>query len=155
MTRTKKILIAVLTVIILIQFIRPEKNISVSATPNDIFLQYPSSDSTKQLITTACYNCHSNNTNYPWYSNVQPIAWWLNDHVTEGKQKINFSEFATYTPKKADHKLEEVIEEVKEGKMPLEAYAFIHHDAKLDSGQREAVVLWAQKLRKEIQKQVL
>ena len=155
MTRTKKILIAVLTVIILIQFIRPEKNISVAATPNDIFLQYPSSDSTKQLITTACYNCHSNNTNYPWYSNVQPIAWWLNDHVTEGKQKINFSEFATYTPKKADHKLEEVIEEVKEGKMPLEAYAFIHHDAKLDSGQREAVVLWAQKLRKEIQKQVL
>ena len=155
MTRTKKILIAVLTVIILIQFIRPEKNISVAATPNDIFLQYPSSDSTKQLITTACYNCHSNNTDYPWYSNVQPIAWWLNDHVTEGKQKINFSEFATYTPKKADHKLEEVIEEVKEGKMPLEAYAFIHHDAKLDSGQREAVVLWAQKLRKEIQKQVL
>ncbi|WP_026898122.1 heme-binding domain-containing protein [Daejeonella oryzae] len=151
MSRTQKILIGVLAIIILIQFIRPAKNISVAATPNDIFEHYQAPDTLKQLIKTACYDCHSNNTVYPWYSNIQPVAWWLNDHVEEGKSKLNFSEFATYTAKKGDHKLEEVMEEVKEGNMPLKSYTLIHTKTKLNTSQREAIVQWAMQTRKQIQ----
>ena len=79
MSITKKISLVLLAIFILIQFIRPEKNQSAGAMPDDIFAHYPATDSIKQLVKIACYDCHSNNTSYPWYTNIQPVAWWLND----------------------------------------------------------------------------
>jgi hypothetical protein len=151
MSITKKILIALLGVFIIIQFIKPDKNQSDAVTPNDIFANFQSADSTKQLIRTACYDCHSNNTVYPWYAEIQPLAWWLADHVKEGKSELNFSEFASYKPKKADHKLEEVIEMIQEGEMPLKSYTLIHDSAKLSDGQKKAIITWAEGLRSQIQ----
>ena len=151
MSITKKILIGLLGVFIIIQFIKPDKNQSDAVTPNDIFANFQSENSTKQLIRTACYDCHSNNTVYPWYAEIQPLAWWLADHVKEGKSELNFSEFATYKPKKADHKLEEVIEMIQEGEMPLKSYTLIHGNAKLSDGQKKAIITWAEGLRSQIQ----
>lgn len=151
MSKTSKVLLGLLALFIIIQFFRPEKNQSAAATPNDLFAHYPANDSLKQLIKTACYDCHSNNTTYPWYSQVQPVAWWLDDHIKEGKRKFNFSEFATYPAKKADHKMEELIEMVKENEMPLQSYTFIHADARLTPAQRVAMTEWASQVRKEIQ----
>jgi hypothetical protein len=151
MSKTQKVLTGLLAVFIIIQFFQPEKNESVAATPNDLFAHYQAPDSLKQLIKTSCYDCHSNNTVYPWYSKIQPVAWWLNDHITVGKKKFNFSEFATYTPKKADHKLEELVEMVKENEMPLKSYSLIHTDAKLTDAQRVSMTTWAEGIRKEIQ----
>lgn len=151
MSRTRKVLLGLLAVFIVIQFFRPEKNLSSAPTPNELFAHYQAPDSLKQLIKTACYDCHSNNTVYPWYSNIQPVAWWLDDHVKEGKRKFNFSEFATYAPKKADHKMEELIEMVKEEEMPLKSYTIIHGDSRLTPGQRTALTDWAAEIRKEIQ----
>lgn len=151
MSITKKILIALLAVLIFIQFIKPVKNQSDAVTPNDIFTNFQATDSTKQLIQTACYDCHSNNTVYPWYAEIQPMAWWLADHVKEGKSELNFSEFASYKPKKADHKLEEVIEMIQEGEMPLKSYTLIHGNAKLSDGQKKAIITWAEGLRSQIQ----
>ena len=151
MSITKKILIALLGVFIIIQFIKPVKNQSNAVTPDDIFANFQAADSTKQLIRSSCYDCHSNNTVYPWYAEIQPLAWWLADHVKEGKSELNFSEFASYKPKKADHKLEEVVEMLKEGEMPLKSYTLIHNDAKLSSVQREELSKWAESLRAQIQ----
>jgi cytochrome c553 len=151
MSITKKILIAILVVFIIIQFIKPAKNQSSAVTPNEIFANFQTADSTKQLIRTACYDCHSNNTVYPWYAEIQPAAWWLADHVNEGKSELNFSEFASYKPKKADHKLEEMVEMLKEGEMPLKSYTLIHNDAKLSDAQREELSKWAESLRAQIQ----
>ena len=151
MSITKKILIALLGVFIIIQFIKPVKNQSNAVTPDDIFANFQSENSTKQLIRTACYDCHSNNTVYPWYAEIQPLAWWLADHVKEGKSELNFSEFASYKPKKADHKLEEVIEMIQEGEMPLKSYTLIHDNAKLSDGQKKAIITWAEGLRSQIQ----
>lgn len=151
MSITKKILLALLVVFIIIQFIKPDKNQSGAATPNDIFAHYQSPDSTRQLIRTACYNCHSNNTFYPWYSKVQPVAWWLNNHIRDAKAELNFSEFDSYLPKKADHKLEEVIEMVKQGDMPLKSYSLIHKDSRLTDAQRVEITAWADQLRGQIQ----
>ena len=151
MSFTKKILIALLAVLIIIQFFRPEKNQSAVASPNDIFAHYQASENTKQLIQTACYDCHSNNTAYPWYSEIQPVAWWLADHVNEGKSELNFSEFATYSPKKGDHKLEELVEIIKEEEMPLNSYTLIHADARLSDVQRVELAKWVEEVRAQIQ----
>lgn len=140
----KKILIGLLIVLVVIQFIRPEKNQSTEKTDNDILAMYPSDASTATLLENACNDCHTNNTKYPWYANFQPVAWWLNDHVQDGKKHLNFSEFGTYKLRKQYHKMEEVIEQVKEGEMPLNSYTWTHSDARLSTEQRAQITGWAQ-----------
>lgn len=150
MKTRSKILLAIVALIVLIQFIRPEKNVSLTESKNDIFLKYPASDSVRSIVRTSCYDCHSNNTVYPWYTNLQPIGLWMNHHVNEGKQELNFSEFLTYKTKKADHKLDEAIDEIKQGEMPISSYTLIHHNAKLSAEQRKEVIAWIETTRKEI-----
>lgn len=151
MSVTKKILLALLVVFIVIQFVKPDKNQSSADSPNDIFSHYQAPDSTKQLIRTVCYDCHSNNTAYPWYAEIQPVAWWLAHHVDEGKAEMNFSEFASYAPKKADHKLEELVEMVSEEEMPLQSYTILHKNARLSDSQRLSITNWAKQVRAQIQ----
>jgi len=146
----KKIGYGLLAVLIVIQFIRPERNISEMPSENDIRVHHPLPGNVESILKRACYDCHSNNTNYPWYTNIQPIGWWMQDHVNEGKRELNFSEFATYSPKKADHKLDEVIELVEEKEMPLESYTLIHKDAVLTADETETLINWAKELRKTI-----
>ena len=150
MSLAKKLFLALLVILIVIQFIRPAKNQSVAAAPDDIFAIHPAANDVEQLVKTACYDCHSNNTVYPWYSNIQPVAWWLDNHIKEGKKELNFSEFGAYAPKKADHKLEEVVEHVEEKKMPLKSYTLIHSDSRLTDLQRELIISWAKATRKQI-----
>lgn len=140
----KKILIVLLFALVVIQFIRPEKNQSAEKTANDIVAMYPPDTETAALLDKSCNDCHTNNTKYPWYSNIQPVAWWLADHVKEGKQHLNFSEFGTYRLRKQYHKMEEVIEQVKEGEMPLNSYTWTHGDARLTTEQKAQITGWAQ-----------
>ncbi len=146
----KKILIGLLVIFILIQFIRPEKNISTAATPDDIFSHYPASDSIKAMIKASCYDCHSNNTKYPWYAEVQPVAWWLDHHIEEGKGELNFSEFAAFNARFKSHKLDEVMELVENEEMPLKSYLLSHKEAKLTNAQRKEIVKWADEVRNVI-----
>lgn len=146
----KKIAIGLLIALVIIQFFRPARNISTEKSPNDITNKYAVPVSVQEILKTSCNDCHSNNTVYPWYANIQPVAWWLADHVNEGKRELNFSEFSTYSPKKAHHKLEEVIEMVKEGEMPLQSYTIIHQNAKLSEPQKLELANWADGLMKEI-----
>jgi len=146
----KKIAIGLLVALVIIQFFRPARNISSEKSPNDITNKYAVPASVQEIMKTSCTDCHSNNTVYPWYANIQPVAWWLADHVNEGKRELNFSEFSSYSPKKAHHKLEEVIEMVKEGEMPLQSYTIIHQNAKLSEPQKLELANWADGLMKEI-----
>jgi hypothetical protein len=106
----KPIALVLLAAFIIIQFFRPEKNLSSSETiaANDISKLYPVPQEVGSILQTSCYDCHSNNTHYPWYSNFQPVAWWLADHVNEGKNELNFSEFASYRIGKQYRKLEKL-----------------------------------------------
>jgi len=146
----KKIAMGLLVALVIIQFFKPARNISSEKSPNDITNKYAVPASVQEILKTSCYDCHSNNTVYPWYANIQPVAWWLADHVNEGKNELNFSEFLTYSPKKAHHKLEEVNEMVKEGEMPLQSYTIIHQNAKLSEPQKLEIATWADGLMKEI-----
>lgn len=147
----KKILTGVLILFVVIQFIRPKRNESAEMSPNDIEKHYAVPENVKSILSKACRDCHSNNTIYPWYANFQPSAWFLNNHVVDGKKHFNLSEFAAYEPKRADHKLDEMIEEMEGHGMPLESYLWIHTDAKLTESEIKEVTDWAKGIRQEIQ----
>ena len=149
----KKILIALVFVFIFLQFVRPGKNISEGPYPNHISTKYAVPQNVETILKKACYDCHSNNTIYPWYTNVQPVGLWMQSHVNDGKGELNFSEFATYSPKKARHKMDECIDMVKEGEMPLPSYTWIHTDAKLTQEEKVALTDWASALAAQITKE--
>lgn len=135
---------------IVIQFIRPAKNKAEGISNNDISKIYAVPADVQAILKTSCYDCHSNNTVYPWYANIQPAAWWLADHVKEGKKELNFSEFASYRIGRQFRKLEEINGEVKEDKMPLDTYLWIHRDAKLSNAQKLTLANWATAIRDTI-----
>ena len=146
----KKIFLVILALLVIIQFIRPARNKSTSVSANDISKHFTVPEDVNQILKRACNDCHSNNTIYPWYTNIQPVGWWMANHVKEGKSHLNFSEFAGYTPKRQHHKLEEVVEMVKESVMPLDSYTWMHKNAKLTEQEKVLLVNWAEILRKEI-----
>ena len=149
----KTIKIIVLTIGILfiaIQLIQPVHNKRGQVLSTDFYMVYTVPDSVQLLLQNACYDCHSNNTAYPWYNNVQPLAWFLADHVKEGKKELNFNEFASYKIGRQYRKLEEIIKETEEGEMPLESYTIIHGDAKLTATQKTSIANWATALRDTI-----
>ena len=146
----KKILIGLLLLLVLIQFFHPAKNINTGPMPQDIAAVYPMPDSVHRILQTSCYDCHSNNTAYPWYNNIQPVAWWLNDHVEEGKRELNFSEFGTFKTKRKLKKLKEIVSEVEEGEMPLSSYTIIHTNAVLSAREKELIIQWAKGLTQQI-----
>ena len=141
----KKIILTLIALLVVIQFIRPAKNLSVDRT-NDISTKYALAEEVHSVLKVACNDCHSNKTEYPWYAEIQPVAWWLNYHVTDGKRHLNFSNFTSRPIAVQNHKLEETIEMVKEGEMPLSSYTWLglHSDANLTSAQRETLVKWAE-----------
>jgi hypothetical protein len=140
----RKFLIALAIVFILIQFVRPAKNTSGVAT-HPMSAKYHMPTDVETIFENACYNCHSNKTNYPWYAEVQPVAWWLANHVKEGKQHLNFDEFTGRRIAFQNHKLEEIGEEVKEKEMPLPSYTWLglHQEADLTDEQRQMIIDWA------------
>ncbi len=142
---------AVLVVaIVAIQFFHPERNQNTLTTQTDISHLYPVPDDVSVILDKACNDCHSNNTIYPWYANVQPVAWWLNDHIKEGKGELNFNEFAAYPPAKQYRKLEEVKKEIDEGEMPISPYTFIHTDARLTETEKHTLTNWTEGIRAQL-----
>ena len=142
----KKVAYILLAILIIIQFIRPARNISSAEQVNHISKKYTVPANVNTVLEKACNDCHSNNTIYPWYTNIQPVGFWMDDHVKDGKDELNLSEFLTYSPKKARHKMEEVVDMVKEGEMPLDSYTWIHTEAKLTQEEKAALTDWASAL---------
>ena len=139
-------LIALATILVLSQFIRPEKNLSANVN-NDITKAFVVPDSIQNILKTSCYDCHSNKTVYPWYAEVQPVAWWLDDHIHEGKKEVNFNEFASYKPRRQFKKFTEIIEQEEEDEMPLKSYTIIHRDAVMSPEKKAQLIAWAQAMK--------
>jgi hypothetical protein len=140
----KKLILGLIAIIVAIQFVHPEKNESNDNT-FDISTRYTIPVPVKETLKNACYDCHSNLSTYPWYSNIQPVGFWLNHHIEEGKEHLNFSTFAKMPIAVQNHKLEEVIETVEEGEMPMPSYTYLglHPKANLSPEDREALITWA------------
>lgn len=139
----KKIALALLVILVCMQFYRPEKNVSQGNHTLSFITETNPSPQVKSILEQSCYDCHSNNTTYPWYNNIAPVSYWLADHVKHGKGHLNFSAWADYSVKKKDHKLEEVIEMIEANEMPLNEYTWTHSEARLTDEQKMAVIEWA------------
>lgn len=143
----KKILITLLIVFVLMQFYRPARNLAGQPQPNDISKVYAVPQNVQTILDKACYDCHSNNTKYPWYAEIQPVRFFLDDHIAEGKREINFNEFKTFPAARKYIKLEETINQVKDGEMPFSSYTLIHTNAKLTDAEKQELITWAQNIR--------
>ncbi|MBS1765637.1 MAG: heme-binding domain-containing protein [Bacteroidetes bacterium] len=142
----KKVLIVLIVALTLLQLYRPTKNISTEISVNAIGQYYDVPETVDKLLRTSCYDCHSNNTVYPWYSNVQPVALWLDDHIRDGKKHLNFDEFNSYSTEKKQKKFKEITEEIEEGEMPMTSYTLIHQNAKLSATDKKLLVDWAKEM---------
>ena len=140
----KKLILALLAILVIIQVFRPAKNLSNDNTYH-ISKKYSIPGNVQTLLEGACYDCHSNKTEYPWYAEIQPSAWWLANHVNEGKEHLNFSEFTNRKLSYQNHKFEEIVELVEEKEMPLKSYTWfgLHPEAKLTDEERDEIITWA------------
>lgn len=136
----KKILIAVAVVLILIQFVRIDKTNPETVLENDFISVNAPPAEIATILKTSCYDCHSNQSVYPWYSNVAPISWFLKNHINEAREHLNFSEWALYGTKDQIHVLKACGKEIENGKMPMSSYLIMHSEAKLSETQQKVLV---------------
>jgi len=142
MKQVKKIFPYLAILLVLIQFIRPEKNIEISPSNDRISNNIEIPVNVIKILKTSCYDCHSNNTRYPWYNTIAPVSWILKNHIDEAKDELNFSEWNTYSVKKKKHKIHEMEEEIEAGEMPLKSYTFIHRNAILSKSDKKIFLKW-------------
>jgi hypothetical protein len=143
----KKIALALLVVLIVMQFIRPDKNLQEGDVIADFRTETKPTQEVEAILERACFDCHTNNTKYPWYAEVAPVSYWLADHVNEGKGHLNLSEWTSYNVKRKDHKLEELGEEVEKKHMPLDSYLWVHDEAVLSESDMQIIVDWVNRAR--------
>lgn len=146
----KKIVLTVLALLIIFQLFRIDKTTKPVDPTTDILSVIKPTSEIAGILKTSCYDCHSNQPTYPWYTNVAPLSWWIKHHINEGSHHLNFSEWGTYSKKRKDHKLEECTEMIEEGEMPMTSYTLIHSNAKLNDSQKTLLINWFKSLRDSI-----
>ena len=143
----KIIAIVLLVVFVGIQFIPSSRNQSDSVPETDFMLVNDVPENIQNKLQVSCYDCHSNNTQYPWYNKVQPVAWFLEDHIKEGKAELNFNEWNSLSTRRKTSKLRSIIKQIENGEMPLDSYTFIHRDAKFSEAEAEEIINWVTQLK--------
>lgn len=130
----------------LIQLYQPARNIALEQDLTANFTKvYNVPKNVEAILRTSCYDCHSNNTNYPWYSNIQPVGIFMKNHINEGKENLNFNEYGNYSQRKQNSKLKAISKQIKLNEMPLASYTLIHKNAILSSSQKQEVMDWIEK----------
>ncbi len=139
----RRILIIGVVIILLMQFYQPARNKdNGQMLPSHITNLYNVPDNVKIIFANSCYDCHSNNTRYPWYSYIQPARLIMDTHIRNGKKELNFSEFGNYSQRRQESKLESIIKQVKSGEMPLFSYTILHKNAKLTAIEKQTIISW-------------
>lgn len=143
----KRILLIVLVAFVIAQFFGPDKNEGDMASIDAFIADTNPPANVHEALKVACFDCHSAVTRYPWYNNITPVNYWMANHVDHGKGHFDVSKWDSYSTKKKDHKLEELIEMVEEGEMPLNSYTWTHADARLSDSQIADMIAWAKGVR--------
>lgn len=146
----KKISAILLIVFVGIQFIPTTLNQSKDIPATDIVKSYVVPEKVVKIFKTSCYDCHSNNTNYPWYNKLQPVAWLLEGHIKDGKEELNFNEFDSYSIRRKKSKLKSIASQIEDEEMPLFSYTLIHQDAKLSENDKTEVLAWIDSMIEEL-----
>ena len=125
-----------------VQFIPKDDNRQLHISKYDIRSLYIIPDNTLKILEKSCFDCHSNNTDYPWYSKIQPVRYFLDNHIREGKNMLNFSEFGNYSERRKRNKIRSIISQIQEGKMPISTYTIIHREADLSNQDKKIIIDW-------------
>ena len=134
-----------------IQFVPTDLNQSDTVPKTDFLLVNNTQENISALLQESCYDCHSNNTEYPWYNKVQPVAWFLEDHINEGKEELNFNEWDAYSNRRKNSKLKSIISQVKDDEMPLASYTLIHKEAQLSNSEKTLMIDYMKTLKETLQ----
>lgn len=141
----RNLLIAFLAVFALIQFKLIDKS-PIEINPESDFLMIEQAPKeVVELIQTSCYDCHSNLTTYPWYSNIAPVSWWLKSHIDNGRGKLNFSEWDSYSVEERDTLKVKSASLIEKKWMPIVTYKIIHKESRLSEEQRALLIDWLKK----------
>ncbi|NIF05072.1 cytochrome C [Chryseobacterium sp. Tr-659] len=148
-----KILLGLILVFLLIQMIQPARNIDYGQVPStDIAKVYQIPENVQTVFANSCYDCHSNSTDYPFYAYIQPLSFFIDNHIKEGKKELNFNEWGNYSHRRQANKLESIANQIKQQKMPLPSYAYLHRGANLSKKQIEEIVSWVELMQAENEK---
>ena len=150
----KKIVLLLLIILLISQFFGPEKNEGSLESVTTFISETGPPEDVHKILKESCFDCHSNVTRYPWYNNITPVNYWLEEHVKDGKKHLNFSKWSEYSLKKKEHKMDELHEEVTKKKMPLDSYTWTHSEANLTQEQIDAVVTWGKKVQADYKQQL-
>lgn len=139
-SKSKLIFLVLLAVLLLIQLVRPQKNISLTPAGKTFVDTFQVSEQVNAILAVSCYDCHSNNTNYPWYSEIQPMAWVMDEHIKDGKEKLNFDELPPNGSRKLNSRFTQIVKQVEQDKMPLNSYLWMHGNARLNAEDKQLLV---------------
>lgn len=143
----KRVLIGLGILFIAIQVVRPAKTNPEVDESRTLQAKAQLTPQVAAIFERACNDCHSSKTVWPWYTQVAPVSWYVINHVNAGRKELNFSDWAKYDAKRAAHKLEEICEQVEQGKMPIKNYVLLHPAAGLSAEDRQAICDWAKQER--------
>jgi hypothetical protein len=136
----KIIALVLLVCFVGIQFMPTKLNQSNTVPKTDFVLVNNAPKNIGTLLQESCYDCHSNNTQYPWYNKIQPVAWFLEDHIDEGKAELNFNEWDILSNRRKASKLRSIIKQIENEEMPLDSYTLIHKDAVFSKVEKKMVI---------------
>ena len=143
--RLKIVGLGLIGILILLQFFQPERNIAPIDPELDMLELLVLPEPMTDLIRNACYDCHSNQTVYPWYSRISPVSLYLNRHIVKGKVDLNFSEYGLLDKADKIGVFADFCDVLDAKSMPLQSYILIHKDARLTEEERESLCNWTEK----------
>ena len=143
MSKTLWVVVILIALLVIAQFVRPDMSLPNSDPAHSIERSVAVPPQVDQILKRSCYDCHSSKTRWPWYAKVAPSSWLLASDVNDGRKAMSFSEFATYTPKKQAHRMNDICEQVKGGDMPLWFYLPLHPAAKLSDADKQTLCTWS------------
>ena len=147
----KIVFIFLIIAFVVIQFFRPDRTTTTVYGENHITKKLNVPDNVHQIFKRSCFDCHSDHTTWPWYTNIAPASWLVAKDVSNGRTKMNFSEWGKIPESKREARLEAICEEIKEGEMPLKEYLYLHGDAKLSQQEKDLLCSWVEAELKKIE----
>jgi uncharacterized membrane protein len=142
----KRIVLIIIVVFVGIQFIPTNRNTSTKLLETDVSKSFYIPKKVQKIFQNSCYDCHSNNTVYPWYNKIQPISFLMENHIKNGKKELNFSNFGAYSKRKQKSKLKGIYNQIRDNEMPLFSYTLIHRNAILSNEDKILIKKWTKQL---------
>ena len=142
--KTKIFLYSLLGIFLLMQIYPSKRPEVTSINKDDLLMNENVPQNIESMLRSSCYDCHSNESTYPWYANIAPVKWWIYDHINEGREDLNFSNWKSLSKGDQAEALDDLATEVMDGEMPLEPYPITHPKAKLSEADRQAISDWAE-----------